>query len=233
MIKTLEQVPYVYGKESRDFQLLARLFDLSFNTSKVAIDSMLNNNGSENIDYRFVDLACRTVGFEYHGSYDTRELIAVVKSFKDIMRGKGTRDSIYKAIILLLNSQYINSGFYADWHNKDKYVIFSLPESVKHTRLLDEIFEYILPAGWTYSIVLKSVIQIDPSITSDKIIVLNNLRTINLSDKETDVANYYISGSGLIDLTYIGQVPDNNTDFISPVVNFETVISDIPAEERN
>ena len=114
MIKTLDRVPYVYGEKSRDFQLISRIFDASFNTSKLAADTMLNNNGSENIDYRFVDLACKTIGFDYHGQYNTNELVAVVKSFKDLVRNKGTKYAIQKSIELLLNAQYIKSGYYLE-----------------------------------------------------------------------------------------------------------------------
>lgn len=228
MIETLKRTPYVYGEKSRDYQLISRLFDTSFNTSKVAIDTMLHNNGSENIDYRFVDLACRTVGFDYHGQYDTEELIAVVKSFKTLVANKGTRFAIEKAIQLLLNSQHIKSGYYLDWHQKDKYISILLPEGTTHTHLLDELFEYILPAGWVYSIVLHSVIQLDSGLTSDMVVTNDSIRSIELNDADTDVANYM---SGDTDDKYIGQVPAVDSegqplsDFISPVVNFETVIS--------
>lgn len=225
MIKTLDRVPYVYGEKSRDFQLISRIFDASFNTSKLAADTMLNNNGSENIDYRFVDLACKTIGFDYHGQYNTNELVAVVKSFKDLVRNKGTKYAIQKSIELLLNAQYIKSGYYLEWHNSDKYVVILLPEGTTHTHLLDELFEYILPAGWLYSIVLKSVVQVDAGLTSDKIITQDSIRTTELKDAETDVSNYLDSSGNVVDMKYIGQVPQDESDFISPVVNFETVIS--------
>ena len=225
MIKTLDRVPYVYGEKSRDFQLISRIFDASFNTSKLAADTMLNNNGSENIDYRFVDLACKTIGFDYHGQYNTNELVAVVKSFKDLVRNKGTKYAIQKSIELLLNAQYIKSGYYLEWHNSDKYVVILLPEGTTHTHLLDELFEYILPAGWLYSIVLKSVVQVDAGLTSDKIITQDSIRTTELKDAETDVSNYLDSSGDVVDMKYIGQVPQDESDFISPVVNFETVIS--------
>ena len=225
MIEVLNRTPYVYGEKSRDYQLISRIFDASFNTSKVATDAMLNNNGSENIDYRFVDLACKTIGFDYHGQYNTRELIAVIKSFKDLVRNKGTKYSIEKAIQLLLNSQYLKSGYYLEWHNKEKYVKILLPEGTTHTHLLDELFEYILPAGWLYSVVLQSVVQVDAGLTSDRIITKDSIRSIELKDAETDVSNYLDENADVKDMQYIGQVPQDDSDFVSPVVNFETVIS--------
>ena len=100
-----------------------------------------------------------------------------------------------------------------------------LPEGTTHTHLLDELFEYILPAGWLYSIVLKSVVQVDAGLTSDKIITQDSIRTTELKDAETDVSNYLDSSGDVVDMKYIGQVPQDESDFISPVVNFETVIS--------
>ena len=226
MIETLKRTPYIYGEKSRDFQLISKLFDTSFNTSKIAIDTMLHNNGSENIDYRFVDLACKTIGFDYHGQYNTRELVAVIKSFKELVKNKGTKYAIEKAIELLLNSQSIKSGYYLEWHNKDKYIVILLPEGTTHTHLLDELFEYILPAGWLYSIVLQSVIQVDAGLTSDRIITNDTIRSIELKDAETDVSDYLDSNAQVVDMKYIGQVPkDSEGNFISPVVNFDTVIS--------
>lgn len=225
MIETLNRVPYVYGEKSRDFQLISRLFDSSFNTSKLASEAMLNNNGSENIDYRFVDLACRTIGFDYHGQYNTSELVAVIKSFKDLVKNKGTKYAIEKSIQLLLNSQYLKSGYYLEWHNDEKYLVILLPEETTHTHLLDELFEYLLPAGWVYSIVLQSVVQVDSGLTSDKIITKDSIRSIELKDNQTDVSNYLDSEGNVVDTSFIGQVPKDSSDFISPVVNFETVIS--------
>ena len=221
MIKTINRLPDVYSEKSRDFQLISRLFDLSFNSSKLAIDTMLNNGGSEDIDYRFIDLACRTIGFEYNGSYDTKELI----------RKKGTIDSINDAIRLLLNSQGIDSDYYLQLQTdgsgkQSKYLIISLPENIKHTRLLDEIFEYILPAGWQYSILLKNIVEFDSGNTSQRLIINHNIRSKELTDVKTDISNYLKSDGSMEDLTYIGQVPVNTEDkFLGPTVNFETVIS--------
>lgn len=233
MIKTLERLPDVYGEKSRDFQLISRLFDLGFNTSKLSIDTMLNNNGSEDIDYRFVDLACRTVGFDYNGSYNTLELISVIKTFNNLLKNKGTTVAINDAIKLLLNSQGISSSYYIQYPTGDdgkplKYIIISLPETVKNTKLLDEIFEYILPAGWQYSILLKSVIEFGSGFTSDKIIIDHSIRSIELTDAKTNISNYLEEDGSMKDLKYIGQVPGIDTDnnsFTSPVVNFDTVIS--------
>ena len=101
-----------------------------------------------------------------------------------------------------------------------------LPEGTTHTHLLDELFEYILPAGWLYSIVLHSVIQVDSGLTSDKIITKDSIRSIEVKDAKTDVSNY-LNNEGEVkdDIKYIGQVPKEDKEFISPVVNFETVIS--------
>ena len=234
MIKTLNRLPDVYGEKSRDFQLISRLFDLAFNTSKLSIDTMLNNNGSENIDYRFVDLACRTIGFDYNGSYNTQELIAVIKTFKTLIKNKGTTFAINEAVKLLLNSQGISSSYYIQYPTGTdgkplKYMIISLPETVKNTKLLDEIFDYILPAGWQYSILLKSVVEFGSGFTSDKIVIDHSIRSIELVDAKTDISNYLEDDGSMKDLEYIGQVPGSdaeNTSFTSPVVNFNTVISD-------
>lgn len=226
MIKTWKRTPRVYSKESRDYQLLSILFDLGFNSSKTPIDTMLNLY-TTNIDYRFLDLACRTIGFNYNGTYTDQELADVLESFKYLTMNKGRKEAIIMAINLLLNSQNIKSEYYIQWESTgskiEKSFNLMLPPETKNVKLLDEIFEYILPFGWVYTITYGSV---SSSSTWDYLIPTHNIRSKKISDSETDISNYLDSSGNMKDLSNIGQVPVNTANqFTSPVVNFDTVIS--------
>lgn len=226
MIKTWKRTPRIYSKESRDYQLLSILFDLGFNSSKTPIDTMLNLYTS-NIDYRFLDLACKTIGFNYSGNYTDQELVSVLESFKYLVMNKGRKESIIMAINLLLNSQDIKSGYYIQWETSglkiEKSFTLMLPSETKNIKLLDELFEYILPFGWVYTITYGSV---SSSATWDYVIPTHNIRSKKISDIETDISNYLNSSGKMKDMSNIGQVPVNTSDqFTSPVVNFNTVIS--------
>lgn len=224
MIYTNKRVPAIYSKESRDFQLITRLFDSILNTSKFAIDSMLNIYTNK-IDNRFIKLLCKTLGFEFDGSYTDAELRGVINVFKYLVINKGQQKAIEDAVSLLLNTQNIRKSYYINWDNENKIVNIMLPYETKDLHLLDELFNYILPFGWisnnTYGEVTEEGI-------SNQVVIKNNIRYKLIKDKDLTISNY-INEDGSMDsegLKHIGQVPENTTNkFISPTVNFDTTIS--------
>ena len=111
MIKTQNNVPEYYYNESRDFQLIGRIFEGVFNASKTATDTIVNTPLSSNFDSSLLDLVTKTVGFESKHKYDVPNLVALVNSFKSILRIKGTKKSIEDCVRVLLKAQNINEEF--------------------------------------------------------------------------------------------------------------------------
>lgn len=170
MIKTYTQVPEYYYKESRDFQLLGRIFEGVFNYSKTAIDTLSNNPLSRNSDIALMDLVTKTVGFESRHNYDIPNLVALANSFKSILRIKGTKKSIEDCVRLLLNAQNIYEEFEVNINTlavpgespeapkiHNRLVTIYIPEEVKDVSLLEDMLEYVLPVGFDYSIVISSI----------------------------------------------------------------------------
>lgn len=170
MIKTYTQVPEYYYKESRDFQLLGRIFEGVFNYSKTAIDTLSNNPLSRNSDIALMDLVTKTVGFESRHNYDIPNLVALANSFKSILRIKGTKKSIEDCVRLLLNAQNIYEEFEVNINTLDvpgesseapkihnRLVTIYIPEEVKDVSLLEDMLEYVLPVGFDYIIVISSI----------------------------------------------------------------------------
>lgn len=170
MIKTYTQVPEYYYKESRDFQLLGRIFEGVFNYSKTAIDTLSNNPLSRNSDIALMDLVTKTVGFESRHNYDIPNLVALANSFKSILRIKGTKKSIEDCVRLLLNAQNIYEEFEVNINTlavpgespeapkiHNRLVTIYIPEEVKDVSLLEDMLEYVLPVGFDYIIVISSI----------------------------------------------------------------------------
>lgn len=150
MITTERQTPSAYSNESRDYQLFGHLFDFIFNNAKINIDSMLNYPLSKNTDKRFLDLVVRTLGFFTKHEYSYKDLLSVASAFKEMMRIKGTIESIRIAVTVLLYAQGLDTTVYVfpNEYNTEIYI----PVRLDDKTILEDILDYILPAGITYSI---------------------------------------------------------------------------------
>lgn len=229
MIKTSERTPSVLSRESRDYQVIGHLFDAAFNANKLAASTIINNAPNSLLDYRFVNLACKTIGFFCNKSYTADELLKVISSFKYIVANKGKRQGIEDAIKLFLNAKGITDDYYipeASWvNNKDKELIIYLPAEVNDTSLLEEIFDYILPAGWIYSIISKNIISASLSNNSTELGTKDSIRVKGgIKDNELSKIDY-LDEDTLKDYSDIGQVPHDGIDLLTPVVGEDVVIS--------
>lgn len=160
MIRTDRLIPDVYYGESRDFQVLGRSFDLMANLVKMNIDSQERNSIDPSADANTLSLIALTVGFMPKHIYDNGDLAAVCSSFRELLMIKGTKQSIETALKILLSRQNISVDYDlvtldadAETNVKMHNVIIMLPEGVSDVILLEDLLEYILPAGWTYRFV--------------------------------------------------------------------------------
>lgn len=167
MIRTQTQVPSTYYIRSRDFQLLGRLYDLAFNSSKFFADVVAYNARGEGDDANILDLMAKTVGFDIPRKYDIADLSSLCKSFKSIMACKGSKKAIEDCVRMLLNAQNINSGFDvdvinnitdADGNTRPVYKVqIMIPQQMNDISLLEDMLEYILPVGYVYEILIGDI----------------------------------------------------------------------------
>jgi len=157
-MKVEKLLPEVYYSQSRDFSYIGRLFEILFNYMKTGADCIAVNPDSPNIDATTIELAALTLGFESKHKYTTRDLIYIISSFSDLIRKKGTKYAINTAIRLLMNSQKIYleenitdfvSTMFLEEANSFIFDI-TIPEQLTDLILLEDIFDYILPAGVLY-----------------------------------------------------------------------------------
>ena len=152
MLRTKELVPEIYYNQSRDFQFIGRLFDIVFNYSKNNIDLMSND------DVKLLNLLARTLGFETKHQYNTEDLQAICNVFIDLVRAKGSYESIKNACKTLISVQNI-SGYLDVVDDKDEngnklYTLsIYIPGELTDLILLEDLFNYILPAGYDYNFI--------------------------------------------------------------------------------
>lgn len=167
MIRTQTQVPSVYYIRSRDFQLIGRLYDLVFNSSKSFADGVFETAVGTGGDANVLDLLAKTLGFEVPRKYDISDLSSLCESFKSIVRNKGSKKAIEDCVKMMLYSQNINDNFDVDVINvytdgdgnkQSVYKIqITIPQQMKDLALLEDMLEYVIPVGYRYEILTANI----------------------------------------------------------------------------
>ena len=86
MIRTQDLTPSIYYKESRDFQLFGRLYDIVFNYVKTNVDLMENFPINAHTDSKLIELLARTLGFNNKLNYRNDDLNAICNVFISLIR---------------------------------------------------------------------------------------------------------------------------------------------------
>ena len=161
MIKTRDLVPSIYYNKSRDFQAIGRVFEVLYNYAKTNTDLLLNSYE----DTKMLDLLAKTLGFNSKHNYNTDDLVTLCSTFITIIKNKGSLTSINQAITALLKSQHIENTFVvvdkrADSvsHNKEHVLEIYIPKELTDLILLEDLFDYILPAGYSYRFIYAQFI---------------------------------------------------------------------------
>lgn len=216
-MKVEKLVPEVYYKDSRDFSYIGRLLEVVFNYMKTSSELVNFGATSKNANSNLIDLLATSVGFESKHKYTTEDLIAIISTFQNMVRNKGTVVAFKEALQTLLTSQKIETTvdvdnlIYVDGNDKLFYH-FIIPYNIKDTVLLEDLFEYILPSGVLYQFEygmleegenttpIKSTVSVDKLKYEDSINlgrVANTSNVVPIHNKEYDGDRSNIS-SGVV-----------------------------------
>ena len=99
MIDVIAQTPIEYSKQSRDYQVIARLYTALYNLSKMYIDDM--SVWDANIDNKLSHLRAKTLNFHPKHAWDYDTLDAAVSCLKYLVMRKGTKPAIEDCVIIL------------------------------------------------------------------------------------------------------------------------------------
>lgn len=200
MIKLQNLTPEVYYKESRDFQLLGRLFDLVLNAVKTDTDLLYNLPLSTNSDEKLLELLALTLGFKPKHQYNARNLKAVCSVFSEILRNKGSIKAIKIACEALFNSMDISQQLDYDFtKGKDNTELnLYIAQDFGDITLLNDLLSYVLPAGMSCNIIREFHILTDSNtnigisdlVTKSKI---NTAETSKIVKDFTDVSDATIT----------------------------------------
>lgn len=167
MIKFQELTPYIYNNESRDFQLIGRLFDLVFNSAKTEAETLYNLPVSVNSDEQLLELLAFTLGLKLKTtSYSSKHLRALCSVFPELLRNKGTYYAINLLCVTLLRVEELEDEPILLFEGSDKLNLrIYLPQQFRYPELIDNLMPYIMPAGMSYSLIRASFIKLDEDDT--------------------------------------------------------------------
>ena len=185
MIRTQDLTPSIYYKESRDFQLFGRLYDIVFNYVKTNVDLMENFPINAHTDSKLIELLARTLGFNNKLNYRNDDLNAICNVFISLMRDKGSLRSIKSLVRTILNVSDINKNHLVSMNTASKYPLIEIhvPDVVSNSeiKLIEDVLEYILPIGVCYDIKTTKVSEVDRGTLN----LSDVLRSSNLLDRSS------------------------------------------------
>jgi len=156
-----ENVPDVYPRKSRDFQLMCNAFDIVNSAVKYDIDSITNIANTRLCKDNVLPLLQTKLGFFTKQSMTTEELRAVLQAFRYVVKDKGSRKGIQAAIEVFLKIAnasnksritILDNYQYEQYVNEDirgnTYIVeIAIEGRQVDTTLLTELLKYVLPAG--------------------------------------------------------------------------------------
>lgn len=163
MIELQKLTPEIYYKQSRDFQLLGRLYDIVLNAAKTNADILKNlpTISSDSL-LDMSDLLTATLGFQTKRNYSIKQLGNVCSVLPQLMRYKGSLKSIQLLGETILNAEGITDAFVAVVNNEKNQIEVFLPEALSDSTLFTDLLDYILPAGFTCIVVRANLAKLSP-----------------------------------------------------------------------
>lgn len=178
MIQLKNLTPHVYSDQSRDFQFIERLFDIVLNSAKTNCDTLYNLPAGDNADPQLISLTATTLGFKSRHHYNNKQLKALCSCFSEALRYKGTMHALDIVGKALLNAEGITDQMYIEKTEDDKYAIdVYVPQKLSDTNLLEDAFDYLLPAGMSYNVIRELHLEKAAEttlFTNDKVTVYDN-----------------------------------------------------------
>lgn len=158
--------PRVYSNHSRDYQLIARLFDAVLNSVKTNVNILENVRTGDSLEDGLVNLLMLTFGIPLKHDYDTKQALTLCQVYAEAMRSKGSVQAIKRVIGALLNV----GGVAGDTDNMvyvdGTELTLVIPETLSDITLLYDLLTLILPAGMTCRVIRGLRIPISDGFTT-------------------------------------------------------------------
>lgn len=218
-------VPDVYVNQSRDFQLLLRLYDSIFSGTKLDIDSMQGLINTSKTRNSILPLLSTKVGFFTNLEINDDKLRILLGGFPSLIRNKGSLLAIKEALNLYLKTEHIKCNIIISYSNVettmgnervlDHTLSIGSDKTLKNPQILQEIFKYILPIGFRYRFYsFKSLeTEIIELENNEDIIILSKIVNNPYAQIRGDMVDY--SQENLVDGIHVPSI-GANPDYTDP-----------------
>ena len=203
MIKLQELTPKVFYTKSRDFQFIGRLYDIVLNAAKTDADAIRYINDTSTCDSTLLNLLASTLGFKATRHYNTVQLRAICGTLTKIIRAKGSIRAVSLACDAVLAAEGLKET--ADYSFNNGNLTIFLPYTLSDTALIEDLFDYIIPAGISCDIIREMKVTVE----AETIIDIKHDVKLYVSDLANDTPNAIKLDTDPIDKT-LGQLVETN-----------------------
>ena len=153
-------VPETYVNQSRDFQMMCAVLDITYNALKSHIDMDSRLNDPFLCPSQYLPLLSRKLGFDYQSVIYEDELRPILSCFKKLVSYKGSYKGINESVNLFMNIKHKYFRYSVDVDNTNSIIYITIwDEVIDNLDILSDILRYILPCG--YSFEYRSLTTID------------------------------------------------------------------------
>jgi len=179
-------VPDIYVNESRDFQLLCRLYDTSHQSIRFDTLTMLNALSATKANNRILPLLADRMGFKHKHHIDDNVLRYILSSFPFIIKNKGNKIGIEQAVAAILKSENSLEPPIVTIDNINHTIIIATPIDIYNKTALDDLLAYVVPAGYTYQVMPGTQYPSNPQPYAVDTSVVGDIRNKS-TNTETDI----------------------------------------------
>ena len=143
-----DNVPRIYVEESRDFQMLCRLFTYALNAPKYEAETLHYLNSGMLTNDRLLGNLCEKTNFVDGETIKGEYLRYITENFGRLVRDKGSEKGICNAVYLYLLMYNIATKSYINIDRRTYSIRIGIKSPVKDISVLFTILKYIVPTGW-------------------------------------------------------------------------------------
>ena len=219
MFKLQNHVPPIYVEESRDFQLLLRLYDCIDGGNKFDASTIIEVLNPIKANDRILPLLATRVGFFTDKYIDGNVLKYIIAGFPYMIKNKGTQLGVEEAVNIILKAENSLDPPVINYNKLSNTFEIATSTFLYNKTALDELLKYVLPTGTKYSTYTYSQVK---SFETN----LNTKSKLNVYRASDNVLSQVTEGSGTVaenykgnlDLSQIVEEPIDDNSVDGPIV---------------
>ena len=216
VIRLQNETPEAYTMQSRDFQLLCRVFDCIINSTKFDVDTIKKISSTHDIRTNILPLLQTKLGFFSNVKTNDDALRLILEAFPLIIKSKGSLKSINQAInvyLKILNIRVPIAITKTEGETQlynitipEHTIVIGLNTAFRNTaEIFRDLLKYIMPAGFGYYMYFyTSVSDLTRFIESNDVAVIYISDDINSlvrhGDETGDIPSRMVSNVALMEV---------------------------------